>query len=299
MLVALGINLTAIAIGQAELTNSGLLEAEPLAGIEIGITIAIFPDGQFSPGGIGLIDDAIMVVIQISQGLKTMGSLITVSQQGGITKQLGARCDRSTWLAIPNQQAIISPHPASLLGKAIAIMVKMAARCLGEGLDAIAIEIEDDGVASLPELGIAKRIFKGGKKFIKIKKIPKIIKQFIFRIFQSIQPKPEKLHLDTSKPTKYLLNCPRDKTGIYWTQPRSLQVIDCFALLDFTVDPFLKRSISLPSGSCIQPFKVPTPTNIIIMKIHIARIYPMILYLALIRSIIRSGFINITKKFRT
>ena len=63
MLVALAINLAAMAIGQAELTNPGLLEAEPLTGIEIGITIAIFPNGQFSPGGIGLIDDGIVVVI--------------------------------------------------------------------------------------------------------------------------------------------------------------------------------------------------------------------------------------------
>ena len=103
MLVALGINLTAIAIGQAELTNSGLLEAEPLAGIEIGITIAVFPDGQFSPGGIGLIDDTIVVVIQISQGLKAVGSHFTVAQQGEIAKQLGAGGDRSAWLAIANQ----------------------------------------------------------------------------------------------------------------------------------------------------------------------------------------------------
>jgi hypothetical protein len=153
VLVALGIDPVAIAIGQALLTNPGLLEAEPLAGIEIGITIAVFPDGQFSPGGIGLIDDTIVVVIQISQGLKAVGSHFAVTEQGEIAKQLGAGGDRSTWLAIPNQQAIIGSHPAGLFGKAIAVMVKMATRCWGEGFDAIAIEIEDDGVADEPCFG--------------------------------------------------------------------------------------------------------------------------------------------------
>ena len=153
VLVALGIDLVAMAIEQAKLTNPSLLEAEPLAGIEIGITIAIFPDGQFSPGGIVLIDDTIVVVIQISQGLKPVSGCFTVAQQGEIAKQLGAGGDRSAWLAIPNQQAIIGAHPAGLLGKAIAVMVKVASRCLGEGFDAIAIEIEDDGVASYPFFG--------------------------------------------------------------------------------------------------------------------------------------------------
>ena len=150
VLVALAINLAAMAIGQAELSDSGLLEAEPLTGIEIGITIAVFPDGQFSPGGIGLIDNTIVVVIQISQCLKPVSGCFTVAQQGEIAKQLGAGGDLSAWLEIPNQQAIIGSHPAALLGEAIAVMVKVASRCLGEGFDAIAIEIEDDGVASLP-----------------------------------------------------------------------------------------------------------------------------------------------------
>ena len=158
VLVALAIDLVAMAIGQAKLMNPGLLEAEPLAGIEIGITITVFPDGQFSPGGIGLIDDAIVVDIQISKGLKAVSGRFPVAEQGEIAKQLGAGGDRSAWLAIPNQQAIIGSHPAGLLSKTIAIMVKMAAGFLGEGFNAIAIEIEDDGVASLPELGIAKRI---------------------------------------------------------------------------------------------------------------------------------------------
>ena len=148
MLVALAIDLVAMAIGQTKLTNSSLLEAEPLTEIEKGITIAVFPDRQFSPGGIGLIDDTIVVVIQISQGIKTVSGRCAVAKQGEIAKQLGAGGDRSAWLAIPNQQAIINSHPAGLLGKAIAVMVKMAARCLGEGFDAIAIEVEDDGVAS-------------------------------------------------------------------------------------------------------------------------------------------------------
>ncbi len=98
-----------------------------------------------------MINDTIVVVIQISQGLKAVSGCFTVAQQGEIAKQLGAGGDRSAWLAIPNQQAILGSHPAGLFGKAIAIMVKMAARCLGQGFDTIAIEIEDDGVASKPE----------------------------------------------------------------------------------------------------------------------------------------------------
>ncbi|TCS72642.1 hypothetical protein EDC61_10452 [Sulfuritortus calidifontis] len=72
-----------------------------------------------------LINLTIMIAVQFSQRLITVGCLLSIGKQSLRAKKLPAGINRSIAIEIANKKAILAIHPAGLFGKTVAVMVKI------------------------------------------------------------------------------------------------------------------------------------------------------------------------------
>ena len=88
--VSVGIYCVAILVFQVDAAQPGLFQGDQLTIVCVAVRICITPDLECAPSGVLLIDEAILVAIQISQGGKTIGGQRAVLQAGVVAKQLCA-----------------------------------------------------------------------------------------------------------------------------------------------------------------------------------------------------------------
>src|SRR5262245_11467987 len=109
------------------------------------VTVAVLPHLKICPQSIVRVDPAVGVVVPRGKRLEAIrGSRDAVSQQRAIAKELPASIDPSIAVAVPDEQAILTSHPARSLREPVAVVVEVATLGCRRRLDAVAVQVEDD-----------------------------------------------------------------------------------------------------------------------------------------------------------
>ncbi|MCY1449625.1 hypothetical protein D9M71_663760 [compost metagenome] len=117
--------LVALAIGTCgDALEANILQAHQFAGLADAIAIQVTPDTQLAERRILHIQLAILVDIQLTQGLEAVGGLASIGQTAVLAKQLQATVDSAIAITIPDQQAIIAFDPARAFADAVVGMVE-------------------------------------------------------------------------------------------------------------------------------------------------------------------------------
>ena len=119
--------------------------------------VQIAPNAQALENGILRIDNAVLVGIVLRQrGIAVCGRA-AVGEQGVVAEQLAAVADAAVAVQIQGQQPVVGRHPAAGGADAVAVVVEQAAGKTGGGggFDAVAVQVEGDGVVDIKLLAAA------------------------------------------------------------------------------------------------------------------------------------------------
>ena len=137
-----------ILVGEVECLDLGLIEGEQLAFLADAVLIQVAPDAQLGKGAVGSIYFAVTVFIKLGQCLITIGSAFAIFKEGVVAEKLTTVIDDTIAIAVINEQAVILVYPTSRGTNAVITMVKERTfmTVAGEGFNAIAVQIEGEGV---------------------------------------------------------------------------------------------------------------------------------------------------------
>ena len=137
-----------ILVGEVERLDLCLIEGEQLAFLADAILVEVAPDAQVGKGAIGGIYFAIAVIIKIGQCLIAIGGTFAVFEQGVIAEKLAAVIDDAIAIAVINEETIILADPAGSETDAVFVVIKERAfmTVAGNGFDAVAVQVESEGV---------------------------------------------------------------------------------------------------------------------------------------------------------
>ena len=114
------------------------------------VLVQIAPDAQVGKGAVCCRDFAVLVGVQVFDCVKTIGGQLPVALERVHAKELTARVDGAVAIAIEHQPAVIRLDPTGTGLHAIGIVVEQddGAVAGAGGFNAIAVEVEDQGVAA-------------------------------------------------------------------------------------------------------------------------------------------------------
>ncbi len=152
-LVALSIGAAAAGERELESRDPGSVEAQPFPGLELSVTVAVAPQAQFAPGDVLSVDQSVAVAIQVGQGRKAVGGPFAAGQGRLVAEQITAGIDAAIPSVIAHQQGIAWADPAAGLPEPVGIEIEAhARRCQGQGLQAVAVEIQRQRTGEDPDL---------------------------------------------------------------------------------------------------------------------------------------------------
>ena len=134
-----------VAVAGIDALHPGLGKGEELACFGVTVAVGIFPDPEARVGGVTLVNAAIVVGVELRQGLKTVGCLGAISLHGIVAEQLGPGVYTAITVSVVDQEAVVGPGPAGLFGEAVACMVEMGSGLDVDGLYPVAVQVEDEG----------------------------------------------------------------------------------------------------------------------------------------------------------
>ena len=174
--IAVGIHHLLHRVAGTETLDAQLVQGQQLALADFAVAVFVPPDPQGSKGRVTGIQHAVFVFIQLSQGRKAVGGLLAIFQQAVVAKEFRTIVYLSVAVPVPDQETVIRRHPAGKLGKAVAVVVEEHTRILAQGLDAITVQIENNGIltgcAEEPFQPIQQAVHKG------------IVRTLLRRVFQ-------------------------------------------------------------------------------------------------------------------
>ena len=146
VVIACTIQLAAVGVGGGKGMNTLGTQRGELPRIHRAVAVAIPPESQPTPDGIGSIDASVAIEIVDTQGLKAVGGAAAARQKCVVAEKLGARTNLPVAIEVMDQERVVRRYPAGALGKAVAVVIEEHARLLpADRLDTVAIEIEDEG----------------------------------------------------------------------------------------------------------------------------------------------------------
>ncbi len=114
------------------------------------VLVEITPDSEAGEVGVLCIDDAVVVAVEIGQGIEAVGRQRTVGFDGGVAKQFAPVIYRAVAVPVPDHKAVIGTDPAGGGLDAVCVLVEQNGRCGvdADGLDTVVVEVEDKRVAA-------------------------------------------------------------------------------------------------------------------------------------------------------
>ncbi|SPU57656.1 Uncharacterised protein [Brevundimonas vesicularis] len=130
--------------------NARLGQAQHLACLANAVAVLILPHRQLRIDGILGINPAVLILIIGGQGGIAVGKgFLALGVQAVIAEELMAVIDAAVGILIQHQQGIGGINPSGLLGKAVAVEIEMHGfvQAFGQfgGMDAVAVQVDDDG----------------------------------------------------------------------------------------------------------------------------------------------------------
>ena len=147
-------------MGEVEADDAGVRQRNEFAALRDAVLRNIAPELQFCEGGVGGVDHAVAIRIQCGEGCKSIRGEGAVGQYGEVAEQLRAGVDGAVTVSVPHQQGVVRTRPAGLGEDAVVVVVEVDIRGEADCLQAVAVEVENDGVAGrLPAFGVVERVF--------------------------------------------------------------------------------------------------------------------------------------------
>jgi hypothetical protein len=134
------------AAGQFDAADTAVLQGFEFAALADAVLVQIAPDAQIGVLGVCGIKLAVGIAVKRSQGGKAVGGLVTIGQNGFVTKEFGARVNLPVAIKVTHQHAVASADPGGAGLDGIAIGIEQDAfgqRC---DLQAVAVEVQDQGI---------------------------------------------------------------------------------------------------------------------------------------------------------
>ena len=146
-----------VLMGEVEGGDIKLRQGKQFAFLADAVLVQIAPHAQALENGILRINDAVLVGIVLRQrGIAVFGRA-AVGEQGVVAEQLATVVDAAVAVQIQGQQPVVGRHPAAGGADAVAVVVEQAAGKTGGGggFDAVAVQVEGDGVVDVKFLAAA------------------------------------------------------------------------------------------------------------------------------------------------
>ena len=136
--------------GKLDALHSGSRQGLKLSRLAHPILVQVTPDAQVGKLGVTGIEHRIAIAVEVCQGSKAIagsGACIGASGENRfIAEQFTARINNTIAIQIPHQNAIIRPHPGGAGLQRIGIGVKQHPSRQRRDLQAIAIQVQHQGV---------------------------------------------------------------------------------------------------------------------------------------------------------
>ena len=105
-----------------------LRKGEQLNCLTDAVLVGILPQLDAGKGGIGGVELPVVVAVQISQSLKTVGCALpgfgSSGEQGVVAKELAPRINRAVAVQVPHHDGLARTYPACGVAQAVAVMVE-------------------------------------------------------------------------------------------------------------------------------------------------------------------------------
>ena len=119
-----------------------------LARIGQPVLIQVAPHAQVGVPGIGAVEHAVSIGVQVAQGVEAVDGVLTIALEGVHTEQLAPGVDGAVAAAVPGQQRVVGQCPAGARADAVGVVVEQHHAVGRAQLQAVAVHVDDQRVAA-------------------------------------------------------------------------------------------------------------------------------------------------------
>ena len=105
--IACTIQLAAVGVGGGKGMNTLGTQRGELSRIHRAVAVAIPPESQPTPDGIGCIDASVAIEIVHTQGIKAVGGAVAVRQKSVVSEKLGTRTNLAVAIEVMDQERVV------------------------------------------------------------------------------------------------------------------------------------------------------------------------------------------------
>ena len=143
--VAVCIHQGRVGVASVDGLHPGCTQDEQFAVRGVAVSIVILPDTEIGKGCILSVDFTVKIDVQLLDCHKAVDSLGSVSEQDIVAEEFCAGFDAAVTVSVVDQEPVVLPYPAGLLGESIAAMVEPGPGLDPGSLHSVAVQIQDDG----------------------------------------------------------------------------------------------------------------------------------------------------------
>ncbi len=105
--------------------HAGICQRQQFGACGHRVAVAVPPHAQLRIGGVGGVDPAVVVAVQVGQRGEAVGRPGAAGQNGVVAEQFAAIVDLAVAVPVPHQQAVVLAGPASGFREAVAVVVEV------------------------------------------------------------------------------------------------------------------------------------------------------------------------------
>ena len=142
-----------LCIAKIERLDAQVFERKDFAFFADAVVIEVAPNAEFAEGAVGGIQLAVAVVVQISGSFKAVRGSLAIFEQGVVAEDFAAVVNFAVAVAVIHQDTVVTVYPAGGSADTETLVVEHRAVMTvgGEGFDAVAVQIEGEGVVLVVE----------------------------------------------------------------------------------------------------------------------------------------------------
>ena len=139
---------------EGDAAHAQAVQAEEFVGLAEAVLVQVFPELELGVGGVIGVEEGVAIEVEVGQGFEAVGGELpgagAAREAGVVAKQFAAVVDAAIAVEVAHQNAFTGGDPAAGGFNAVAVVVEQddaAAGVDGAGADAVAVEVQDEGVA--------------------------------------------------------------------------------------------------------------------------------------------------------
>ena len=163
--------------GQMDGRDALLGERAEFAGLGDAVLVQVAPHAHVRETGVTGVEDAVAVAVEVGEGVQGIAGKLAVLLERIDAEEFAPAVDRAIAVAVEDKKPVVARNPAGTGADAVGVVVEEdAGRAAdADGLDAVAVEVERQGVAGFDEVARAQ---------VKVVDIVNGVRNKLFCIFQ-------------------------------------------------------------------------------------------------------------------